>query len=283
MSADAEGTDLDRAGSSASAASAEPPLIDAHAHVFRLDTPMPESAWHRPSGEARVEDFLVTLDRAGVVFAVLSAASIFGDYNDYMVEASRAHPRLKATAIVPPDTDPYILRRMQADGVVGVRLQFRSSETTPDLTGYEYQRFFRRIADLGWHVHLHDRGERLARHVPAIEGAGPRLVIDHFGRPPGGADSEAFRGVLEAVQRGRTWVKLSAAFRLEPPRLARELTQTLLRTCGPERLVWGSDWPFVAFEDRVTYDAVLATFYENVPDPAVRRAIDRTGLAFYLT
>jgi predicted TIM-barrel fold metal-dependent hydrolase len=55
----------------------------------------------------------------------------------------------------------------------------------------------------------------------------------------------------------------------------------LVRHAGPERLMWGSDWPFAAFEDRVTYADTLDAFRQYVPDLQTRRTMDRTALAFY--
>lgn len=263
----------------------ETPLVDAHAHVYRLDMPMQESAWHRPAEDATIEDYLATLDRAGVHFGILAAASMYGDYNDYMLEAVKAHKRLRATAIVSPDIDPYALRRMDAAGIVGIRLQFRNVQSPPDLSSFPYQRLFRRIADLGWHVHLHDEGERLPLYIKDLVEAGPRLVIDHFGRPagPDGLETESFRAVLEAIAGGNTWVKLSGGFRLKGQNFVKSAADTLLANAGPERLLWGSDWPFAAYENAMSYDDAVAQYKMAVPDLHVRRAIDQTALRFYFS
>lgn len=247
--------------------------------------PMLASAWHRPVRDATIEDYLATLDRAGVHFGVLAAASMYGDYNDYMLEAVRAHKRLRATAIVSPDIDPSTLREMNDAGIVGIRLQFRNVESPPDLTSYTYQRLFRRIADLGWHVHLHDEGERLPRFIKDVVNAGPRLVIDHFGRPsaPDGLTSDGFRAVLDAVDGGNTWVKLSGGFRLKGQDFVNSAAELLLRHAGPERLLWGSDWPFAAYEDDMSYEEAVAQYSLAVPDRDVRRAIDQTALRFYFS
>ena len=259
------------------------PLVDTHAHIYHDDMPMAETAWHRPPRSAPLEEFLATLDGAGVRHAVLAAASIYGDYNDYMLEAVRAHRRLRTTVIVKPDIGLAALRAMAEAGVVGIRLQYRSTPNPPDLNDPEQQRLLKQIADLGWHVHLHDVGDRLARYIPAIEKAGPDLVIDHFGRPPGPdpVASAGFRAVLDAVGRGRTWVKLSAAYRLDAPDSARALSDRLLAEAGPQRLFWGSDWPFAAFEDTMTYAGAIAQFHDYVPDAATRSAMDSTAMAFY--
>src|SRR5262245_37023760 len=190
-------------------ATPEPPLIDTHAHVYRTDLTRTGTAWHRPPAHALTEDYIATLDKAGVLFGVIAAASIYGDHNDYTLDAIRRFKRLRATVIVRPDADPDALRRMKDDGVVGIRFQFRNVAAPPDLTSYEYRRLLRRVADLDWHVHLHDDCRRLPNYIDTLLASGPRLVIDHLARPDSQHDveSEAFKAVLRAVDHGRTWVK----------------------------------------------------------------------------
>jgi predicted TIM-barrel fold metal-dependent hydrolase len=220
----------------------EAPIIDTHAHVYTLDMPQISEAWHRPSADASIDDYIAALDENNVTFGVLAAASLYGDYNDYQLEAVRRCKRLRTTVIVDPRTDVDKLRRMNDVGVVGIRLQFRNVANVPDLKSYEYQVLLRRIADLGWHVQLHDDAARLPNYIAAIESAGPRLVIDHMARPEAasGGESEGFLAVLRAVERGKTWVKISGGFRIEPDGYAATIASKLLRHVGPQRLMWGS-------------------------------------------
>jgi predicted TIM-barrel fold metal-dependent hydrolase len=263
----------------------EAPIIDTHAHVYTLDMPQISEAWHRPSADASIDDYIAALDENNVTFGVLAAASLYGDYNDYQLEAVRRYKRLRTTVIVDPRTDVDRLRRMSDVGVVGIRLQFRNVANVPDLKSYEFQVLLRRIADLGWHVQLHDDAARLPNYIAAIESAGPRLVIDHMGRPEAGSggESEGFLAVLRAVERGKTWVKISGGFRIEPDGYAATIASKLLRHVGPQRLMWGSDWPFAAFEDRMSYRKAIADYRGYVPDASIRRSIDRTALAFYFS
>ncbi len=95
--------------------------------------------------------------------------------------------------------------------------------------------------------------------------------------------------------KGRTWVKLSAGYRLTwlstrdgapDPRamqLAREAAAKLLQEAGPERLLWGSDAPFVGHENSLTYADTLASFAEWVPDAAARRRMTDTALQLYFS
>ena len=262
-------------------------VVDTHFHVYTRDMPLAPTAWHKPAEDATIEQLIETLDAHGVTHGVLAPASLYGDYNEYTREAVRRHPRrLRASAIVKTDADPGLLRGLRDDGFVGVRFQFRDRATPPDLSSLEYERLLRKIADIGWIVHLHDHGARLAPAIAAIEAFGVRLVVEHFGRPTKGLGVECpgFRAALAAVERGRTWVKLSAGFRLEPPAMGSVLAKALLGVAGPERLMWGSDWPFAGFEGKVKYADTLAAFREWVPDAASREKIaSETALKLYFS
>ena len=113
--------------------------------------------------------------------------------------------------------------------------------------------------------------------------SGVKLVIDHFGKPDEqlGVNCPGFKALLAAVERGRTWVKMSAGFRMPSREAARGYARALLRVSGGERLMWGSDWPFAAFEDKATYAQAVADLHDWVPDAATRRLIARvTASAF---
>ena len=144
----------------------ETPLVDAHVHVFTSDMPLVDNPRHAPTYDFTVEQFIATMDAHGVAFAVIAAASPWGDYNDYTIAALRAHPRLRGTVILKPTVERYILDAMSRDGVDGVRLPFISLTELPDITTFDYRRFLRRLADLDWHVHLHVEGDRLPPLIP---------------------------------------------------------------------------------------------------------------------
>jgi predicted TIM-barrel fold metal-dependent hydrolase len=261
-----------------------PPLrVDTHAHVYLTSMPLAEGAWHRPPRSASIDDYVAVLARHGVSHAALAAASLYGDYSDYTLEALRRHPHLRATVIVKPGVDPGVLREMAAQGVVGIRLQWRGLHRTPDLGDPAHQRLLRHVTELGWHVHIHDDAPRLAAALPVLEASGVNLVVDHFGRadPAQGLACAGFQALLASVRRGRTWVKLSAAFRLESMAAAAAYSDALLDAGGPDRLFWGSDWPFAAFEDAVTYADTLAAFEACVPQAEVRERIAASALRFY--
>jgi predicted TIM-barrel fold metal-dependent hydrolase len=260
----------------------DPPGIDCHAHIYTHDMPLAPTAWHRPEREAPLADFLAELKAHGIARAVLAAASLFGD-NENLLAATEANPSLRTSVNVRPDIAGETLRQMDRRGAVGIRLQLMH-HPLPDLAGPEYTALFRRVADLGWHVHIHDNAARIAYSLPILARTGVRLVIDHFGRPDPKERlaSDGFQAVLRTIENGRTWVKLSSAFRLGDRALAQEAAAALLAAAGPERMMWGSDWPFAGFEGKVGYADTLRDLEEFVPDPDARRRIGHdTPAAFY--
>jgi predicted TIM-barrel fold metal-dependent hydrolase len=264
----------------------EPPLVDSHFHIWRDDLPLIRAAWHKPPTNATAEQALELLDAHGVTFGVIAAASLYGTYNDYVRAALLKHRRLRATAIADPGMDIYQLEQMKRDGFVGIRFVWSILDETPDIDSDGYRRLLKRVADLDWHVHLTDRPHRIAATIAAVQKAGAKLVIDHLGHmdTPDGINGEGFKSILAAIERGRTWAKLSGGFRFHPPVAATQYAAALLRVAGGERLVWGSDWPFAAYEDTVSYAGTIAALHEWVTDPAVRRQIGgETPLRLYFT
>jgi predicted TIM-barrel fold metal-dependent hydrolase len=257
-----------------------PPVVDAHAHIFTRGMPYAAGAWTRPDYDFTAEQFLATLDEQGVAFGVIAAATVFGNYNEYTLEALRRHrSRLRATVIVPLDIERAALAKMADSGVVGIRLGFRRRTQLPDLSDESYQRLFRCLGDLGLHVELLAHGTDLPALLPPIETSGVTLVIDHLADPDRqlGLESPGFIAALRSLDRGRTFVKISATLRVDRG-VAKACAQRLLAVGGPDRLLWGSDAPFIGHEHRPPYAEVLRLFEELVPDARQRHAIGLTAL-----
>lgn len=276
---------------------ADAPIVDCHAHIFGENPPLSANAWTKPSYAFTAEEYLGVLDAHGVHFGVVAGLSVTGFYNDYMIGELRRHRRLRGTAILPPTVDRYILDEMDKDGIVGVRLQLARMAELPDFDDEAYRLLFRRVADLGWHVHVAVEGWRLESVLMQVEKTGVRIVLDHFAHPdPSRAENcPGMAAMLRSVEKGRTWVKLSGDFRLhdldhegdplEPTSqaLADRMTVMLLNEVGTDRLLWGSDCPFVGHEDKVGFSDALQGFARRVPDPQQRAEISRTALGLYFS
>lgn len=262
------------------------PLIDGHAHIYLHD--LPQVRGSTPfviEHDFTAEDYLKILDEHGIHYGVLTAPSMLDTFNDYMIRELRKHKRLRGTVIVRPDVDLYVLEQMSRDGVIGIRLGLWGYPTLPDLGTPDYQRLFRRVRDLDWHVHMNIEAPRLPQVLPALQKSGVKLILDHFARPDPqkGMDCDGFQAALRAVGNGRTWVKLSAPYRLKVDAArVRAYAAEWLKQAGPDRLLWASDCPFSSYEKSVTYADTIAWLEEWVPDPALRHRIHtETPAALY--
>ena len=260
-----------------------PFMIDAHVHVFTTDMPLINNPRHAPTYSFTHEQLIATLNENGVDRAVIAAASPWGDYNDYMLAALRDHGRrLRATAIFRRPMERFELEAMGREGFCGIRLPFIGLPELPDITSFEHRALFRRLADLDWHVHPHVDGEDLPKILPTLEASGVRIVVDHLGRPNSstGINSEGFKRLLQSIEKGRTWVKVSGGYRLGPQSI--DYARELVRVAGPDRMVWASDCPFVGHEGQFPYKATIDWLVEAIPDAAVRAKIfGETARALY--
>lgn len=260
------------------------PLVDAHAHIFTRSMPLIANPRHTPTYDFTLQDYLAQLDQHGIRYGVIAAASPWGDYNDYTVQSVGATlERLRGTVILHPGKT-YDLAAMKRQGIVGVRLPFIGLKTLPDITTSDYRKLLRAIADQDWHVHLHVEGRHIPALLPLLEQSGPKLVIDHLGRPAPdeGKGSAGYRAIVDSVKRGKSWIKVSCGYRIGA--VADEHFAGFLEELGPERLFWASDCPFVGFEGQFPYAATIDWLSTHVPDEAVRRAIFGTNaLRFYFS
>ncbi|MBX9451522.1 MAG: amidohydrolase family protein [Mesorhizobium sp.] len=262
--------------------SPSPPLVDTHAHVFLRRLPFTPNAVHSFDRDYPTEAFVSELDAAGVKYAAIAAASFLGNHVDYTLEALAAQSRLRATVNADPNADPGRLKELDCAGVVGIRLAVGNLATAPDLTEPRFQRMLTRAAELDWHVHVYSRREQLPPMVDALLQSGVKIVLDHFGARDNqsGPGAESFQSVIRALKSGRAWIKLSGPY-LSPALDHTDLATRFLDAGGSERLLWGSDWPFVAAGGSVRYCDAVKWLSDWMPDPAIRAQIDRNALSLY--
>jgi predicted TIM-barrel fold metal-dependent hydrolase len=266
--------------------------VDCHAHVFERGLPLTARRRHAPDHDARLDDYLALLDAHGLSHGVLVQPSFLGIDNDYLLEAiARDRRRLRGVAVVDPSVDEAELARLDARGLVGARLNLIGADL-PDLAHPTWQAWLARLHALDWHLELHREARDLPALLEAVLQSGCRIVIDHFGRPDPrrGVADPGFAALLESAGSGRVWVKLSGAYRNgrtaraapaeRTPDLAehdaaaaRDCAAALLAAFGPERLVWGSDWPHTQHRDLADFASSRTLLDDWVRDPGARRRI----------
>lgn len=255
-----------------------PPLvsgaIDTHAHVFLEQLGAVPGSRYAPSGDAALSDYLRLLDAHGIAGAFLVQPSFLGTDNAFMLSAVASAPaRLRAVAVVEPDTDDEALSALAARGVVGVRLNL-IGKATPDLSALPYRGLLNRLRRGGLFLELHAEGAQWAELLPPARTSGVTLVIDHFGRPSGAAPDggEDVSPVLAAFGDPRVYVKFSAPYRF-PADAAAVARAFLARDAG--RILWGSDWPFTQHREVVDYGCARDWLNGWLPnDGRVRAVLD---------
>ena len=251
--------------------------IDTHAHCFLRNLPLAPARRYTPAYDAALQTYLARLDRAGLSHGVLIQPSFLGTDNSYLVDSLRqAAGRLRGVVMLPPECEEETIHALDAAGVVGVRLNLIGLDS-PDLSAPVWRRHLRLLADLGWQVEIQSEARRLPALLPFLWEMGLTVVVDHFARPDValGIDDPGFRALLAQARQGDVWIKLSGAYRLgdQGGDMAGQIAPLLLDAFGPDRLLWGSDWPHTQFESAELDDMGLGLLSRWLPDAALRRSI----------
>lgn len=254
--------------------------IDSHAHVFRRNLSLTAGRRYTPDYDATLETYLQQLRDNGLSHGVLVQPSFLGTDNQYLLAAlAKAPDRLRGVAVVDADISGEQLRRMDEQGVVGIRLNLMG-KPLPDFTERGWKRLLDEVAALGWHVELHRGVEDIPALIRGLMPFGCKIVVDHFGRPEAllGVDHPAFQALLECGLSGRVWIKVSGIYRLggNPEQNAEFASAALplLLTCfGSGRLVWGSDWPHTQHESEVDFARVMGQLQTLECADPVRHAL----------
>ncbi len=135
---------------------------------------------------------------------MIAGISIYGLYNDYMLEELRRHPRLRGTVNILPNTDRYVLERMKQDGVVGVRLQLTRRK---ELRIWATMTISCCCDDSPIWICTSRSSSKdgcWPAVLPRLEASGVKIVIDHFGHPDPeeGVNCPGFKVILQSVERG---------------------------------------------------------------------------------
>jgi D-galactarolactone isomerase len=136
-----------------------------------------------------------------------------------------------------------------------------------------------RVQPFGWHVQVQLDGRELPQHAPRLAALPVDVVIDHNGKflEPVGTTHPAFAVLLGLLERGRVWVKLSAAYETSrtgaPDYADVSALARALAAANPERCVWASNWPHPGAQPMPSNPRMLDLLLDWVPDAAVRRRI----------
>ncbi len=238
--------------------------VDSHAHVFHRGQTLAADRRYSPDYDAPLSRYLAHLDAVGLSHGILVQPSFLGTDNSLLLDClAQAPRRLRGVVVVEPDISAETLAALVCQGVCGVRLNLMG-QALPDLAAPRWRHFLQQLAELGLHLELHRHASDLPALLgPALE-TGVTVVVDHFGRPDPdlGDHDPALQELCRWADPGSAlWFKLSAPYRNAPKdstttlimQRAQATAECLLAAFGPERFVWGSDWPHTQHERQTNF------------------------------
>ncbi len=250
--------------------------VDCHHHVYdsRFAT-IPGAAYRPP--DATAQDYRAFRETLGLARSVVVQPSVYGVDNRCTFDAvAQLGDTARAIVLITGDETRDELEAMARAGAVGVRLQ-AVGQSRGAFDRLEW--LATRVVEMDWHLQLHLDADLIVAAAPRLRALKSRLVFDHFGRIPlaEGVKHPAFQVLADLVADGNTWVKLSAGYhfsKLGPPRYADVgmLTQAFLRL-GPERMLWGTDWPHPTEASKPDSAVLLDRFSEWAGDEATRTRV----------
>ena len=250
--------------------SSKAPVIDSAIHLWSTGAePYP---WVAPppadlQSVATAEAYLAKAKAAGVSGAIVVQPANHMYDHSYVKKALEQHPGfLKGMGLANPTLPPLeavaALEELSRSGFAGVR--FNAGNFPDGLQSEVGKALYKRAGELGMPVGVMcfkglapfaDDLQSLCKDFPATV-----LIVDHLGffRQPaiGGQlgdraqnEEASWDALLSLAQHPQVYVKVSALFRasgdLPPFADLQPRISALIRAYGADRLMWGTDYPFV--------------------------------------
>jgi 2-pyrone-4,6-dicarboxylate lactonase len=264
-----------------------PPLTcDSHTHVFGPPERFPlRAATNYTPPESPFERHSRMMQAHGIGRAILIQPIPYQTDNSAILDAvARADGRLKGIGVQTGDARADELARLNTAGLCGLRF---NEMTNPNGHGrYQGAIGIEHLAplapamrELGMHAQVWATTATCVALASSLKPLGLPLVFDHMAGIDValGVGDPSFQALLQLLAGGDIWIKLTVC---RVSRTAardysdvRPFHDALVRE-NPERLLWGSDFPFVRMEDRLPdVGRLIDLFLDWTPEPARRNIL----------
>jgi len=261
------------------------PIVDCHLHVYWPEKyPYPEGPGAKPKPGEIIADLNAmnkVMSANKITHALLVQPSAYETENKSMIDViTTSKGRVKGIAAADVAMTDDDLAQLKRDGIVGVRLNLYSFANDifeqPGIND-----FLKRCAKNDIIAEVFATPATWPKVIDKLRACPARMVFEHMGWPKveDGVKQEGFQLLLGLAKEKDCSVKLSCAFRMSKsgfpfPEL-QPYVDKLLEVFGPERCMWGSDWPMLrSGHDRpYNYAEEFAALERWVPNAADRRAI----------
>lgn len=274
-------------------------VIDAHQHIWDLEWARYD--WLGPAQEPinrsfELAEVLPEQHEAGVQACVLVQAADHGEDTALMLAAADRYPSVVGVVgYVPLDRPEQAAEQLaqlrRSPVLVGIRNLIHDRADPDYLLRPDVDQSLGLLAGAGVPFDLVAVLPRHLELLPLILERHPdlRVVIDHLAKPPiGEADREPWWTLIgEVAQHPQVFAKVSGLYPAADPRnwsteTIRPFVERALEVFGPERLMYGGDWPVSILAGG--YSAVwagLSPLFDELDEADREAVLSGNAIRFY--
>jgi predicted TIM-barrel fold metal-dependent hydrolase len=260
---------------------------DAHAHVFGPYDKFPahKDRAYTPAA-AGFELYDGMLKRVGFTHGTPVHASVFLGFDaSATLDALDRAKYLRGITVIDPKVTDKELEDMNRRGMRGARFKMATAHNAAAAAALgavgmdTLMAVAPRFKALGWQAQVWASTELIVAGAKDLEKTGLTIVLDHMA----GVDvnknvnDPAFKSLMDMLRDGRIWIKLSAnrvTKRYADYEDVRPFHDAMIKA-NPDRLLWGSDWPYLRMYDNTPHVGWLIDKFDEWTgnDEAVRRKV----------
>jgi len=230
------------------------PVIDPHVHVWINDPryPWAKETLNPPAHDATPEMLLALMKANGVSKTVIIQVIHYRWDNSYLADVLKQYPEyFRGVARVNPQDPaaPDHVSKLVADGFAGVRISPAADAAGEWINGPLMEPLWKRCRDEKASLSVLAPATR----IPDVAGLIDKfpdldVIVDHMADcPPDRADLLA--PILDLNRYPNVFVKVSHTWSLSreayPYKDSQALVKRVYDAFGPQKLMWGTDWPLV--------------------------------------
>ena len=264
-----------------------PGSCDCQFHIYEDPAKFPPGSFatYAPPQHSTFADAVAMHAKLGFARGVIVHSTVYGSDHTLLLHVLEnlepaLRKRYRATGILGQATSDRELARLDAAGVVGVRLNIaRMFGVTPSPD--EVRRTIDRVRELGWHIRVHVRGNDLIDFSDVLKSVRDiPMVIDHLGHVDLslGVGNPVVQWILDILKRDNWWLMASNGNRDSSMEAGWDDAVPIGRAyvgAAPDRIIWATDWPHPMWSKRMMNDAeeveLLYRYADN--DAALIRSI----------
>jgi 2-pyrone-4,6-dicarboxylate lactonase len=220
---------------------------DCHVHVIgpKGRFPLPAKRRYTPT-DATATELAAMLKRLGMTRVVIVQPSFYGTDNACTLDGMAQVGNARGVAVLPALVPAGELDTLHKQGIRGLRINIATMGEEPaDSIKAKIAAAAKLCERHGWHVQMFVNAATIEPLAPLLRALPVDSVFDHFGLLTPGTTNGALRALQGLLETGKTWVKISGAYRIsdDPNNPLIDPLARALCKANPERIVWGSDWP----------------------------------------